>query len=154
MGLQRKKVTVRTKKGKTFQRSMMVKANGPAKAGARKKLRSQNGDVEKTKATNHWYHTGMANAGLGIGSNLGRMSGERADPHMKTFKHAGHMLVGSVAGSALGYGVGRATSKHLSNRTKMILGTAGHAVGLIGAAYNHDRTFASIARTHGTGRRY
>jgi hypothetical protein len=42
MGLTRKKVTVRTKKGKTFQRSVMVRAEAIGKRASGKKLNSLN----------------------------------------------------------------------------------------------------------------
>ena len=42
MGLTRKKVTVRTKKGKTFQRSVMVRAEAIGKRAGGKKLNSLN----------------------------------------------------------------------------------------------------------------
>jgi len=42
MGLTRKKVTVRTKKGKTFQRSVMVRAEAIGKRAGGKKLNSMN----------------------------------------------------------------------------------------------------------------
>lgn len=42
MGLTRKKITVRSKKGKTYQRSVMVKAESIGKRGGGKKLNAMN----------------------------------------------------------------------------------------------------------------
>lgn len=114
MGLQRKKITVRSKKV---------------------------------------YHLGMANAGLGVGSNLGRLSGMKKDPHFQSGHVAGHMLTGGVGGAVAGYGVGRATSKHLSNRSKIVLGAMGHAAGLFGTMYNHEKNMAAIDAENARRRR-
>lgn len=151
MGLQRKKITVRSKKGKTYQRSVMVKAGQPTKAAPRRK--AMRNEEKQVHGVNRFYHFGMANAGLGVGSNLGRLSGMKKDPHFQSGHAAGHQLTGSVGGAVAGYGIGRATSKHLSNRSKLVLGAMGHAAGLFGTMYNHEKNMAAIDAEYARRRR-
>lgn len=119
-GLTRKKVTVRSKRGKTYQRSVMVKS-GSAKPV--RKLRSSNGDHTLANST---LKRGLANAGMGLGAALGGRG-----------HNALHMAGGAGLGLAAGGGLGHLLTKtKLSRNAKVGLGIAGHVIGLGSAAAN------------------
>jgi hypothetical protein len=88
MALQRKKITVRSKRGKTYQRSVMVKAAQPAKGPASTR-KAQGAATDFTKK--HWKTMALHGAALGVGISAGQ--------------HAGHHI-GNKMG--LGWDIGKA----------------------------------------------
>jgi len=127
--LTRKKVKVRGKNGKVYQRTMNVRSGAPTK-----RLRSAAPDQDKV--ANRVLRGGIGSAGLGIGALAGG------------WRHnATHQILGAVGGTAIGAGIGHALTKaRLSNRAKMGIGMAGHAVGFGSVVYNAHRQFAAIRR--------
>ena len=121
-GLVRKKVTVRSKRGKTYQRSVMVRS-GSSPSKSRRQL--------DMKQADHILKRGLANAGMGVGAAIG---GRKMVAH--------HMAGGAIAGAAGGYGLGHLLSKtKLSRNARAGIGIAGHALGMGAAVGNMIRVY-------------
>jgi len=111
-GLTRKKVKVRSKSGKVYQRSVMVKSGGKPSG----RLRSAGADHTLANST---LKRGLANAGMGLGAAFGGRG-----------HNALHMIGGGAAGLAAGGGVGHLLSKtKLSRNAKVGIGLTGHLIG-------------------------
>ncbi len=74
MGLTRKKITVRTKKGKTYQRSVMVRAEAIGKRAGGKKLNAMN-----PWEPHHVQHVNTTNSKLGTAAKAYGSSGPGSD---------------------------------------------------------------------------
>ena len=110
------------------------------KGSVRRSYWVSQGSMSDRDKAKHIYKTGLANAGMGLGANLGRHVGLKSDPHLRTFKPAAAMLGGAAGGYLLGRGVAHTTSRKLSNRAMRNLGIAGHVVGAGSALYNFHKT--------------
>ncbi len=132
-GLTRKKVKVRSKSGKVYQRSVMVKSGGKTSG----RLRSA-GPHEDHSLANSTLKGGLANAGMGVGA----LAGGR---HMNFV----HMALGAGAGRLVGQGAGHVLAHSgLSRNAKVGIGLLGHAVGLGTSLANFHRAATTDVSLH------
>lgn len=121
-GLVRKKITVRGKR-KSFQRTVMVRANQSKTPYLRKKsARSLGSDMDRK-----YLHGQMAVLGGAIGLNAARRA-SRHDTRLGSV--IGKTALGGFGGAAAGYGVGHMISNKVSRKTARRLG---HAAGIVGS---------------------
>lgn len=113
-GLTKKKVTVRTKRGKVYQRSMNV--------------RSQDSQTRHRIAQTFMRH-GITNAGMGLGALAGGW-------HHNALALGGGAMAGGLAGHQIGK---HAARSRLSTRAKFAIGAIGHLAGVASAGYNLHR---------------
>lgn len=147
-GLTRKKITVKTKRGKTYQRSMMVAAGG--KAPPKKARTLKNGQVEKD--SHDLYAAGLKH----LGRNLGAKAGWHAMAHTDAKTHNMGRLAGILGGAAAGHHVGAAVAKHTGKklsadrRAQLGLGAAvlGTVAGMHSAYKAHQKMMSDITK-HG-----
>lgn len=134
-GLTRKKVKVRSKSGKVYQRSVMVKSGGKTSG----RLRSA-GPHEDHSLANSTLKGGLSNAGMGIGALAGGRHGNFV-----------HMAVGAGAGRLAGHGASHLLAHSgLSRNAKVGIGLLGHAVGLGTSLANfHRQATTNVSLHHG-----
>jgi len=92
-GLIRKKVTVRSKKGRTYQRSVMVKA-APAHTGGNRQLSAM--DMLRL----HGKHIAKTGAKMGLTMGAGRLAGRYAG--LRVGKSAENRSIGGTQGMLVG----------------------------------------------------
>lgn len=153
-GLTRKKVKVRSKSGKVYQRSVMVKSGAQV-------TRKSTGQLTAGKALRKY---GLGALGLGAGAGASMMGGAmlgmhaglraagRKQEHKSAFAHAG-AGAGLLAGTAGAVKLLRGARVERANRDITKHGTTGARLALGAAAgLGHLATAAGMMYAHSRGR--